>query len=136
MWKIIVTIFLIDQSSKAIAEKKLKNRGRKKIGPFLLLYVKNRGAAMGFLKKYPRILKTLHVVTLLLVLYMWHKDIKECLLKSLSYACIIGGGLGNLFDRIKRGYVIDFFSLKIKKLPYFNMADIFVLSGILGLLIF
>lgn len=136
MWKIVVSLFLIDQGTKTIAKKKLEHKGKKKFGPFILLYVKNKGATMGFLKKYPRILKTLHIFTLLLVLYMWHKEVKILLLKSMSYALVLGGGLGNLYDRIKRGYVIDFFSLPQKKLPYFNMADIFILWGILGLLIF
>jgi len=136
MWKIIVSLFLIDQGTKAIAKKKIENKGKKKLGPFDFLYVKNKGAVMGFLKKYPNLLKTLHIFTLLLVLYMWHKEVKMILLKSMSYAFVLGGGLGNLYDRFKRGYVIDFFSLPIKKLPYFNMADIFILWGILGLLIF
>jgi len=136
MWKIIVSVFLIDQGTKVIAKKKLENKGKKKLGPLILLYVKNKGAVMGFLKKYPKLLKTLHIFTLVLVLYMWHKEVKIILLKSISYAFILGGGLGNLYDRIKRGYVIDFFSFPPKKLPYFNMADMFILWGLLGLLIF
>jgi len=44
-----------------------------------------------------------------------------------SFAMIIGGGLGNLIDRILKGYVVDFFDIRI--IPVFNVADICITIG-------
>ena len=42
---------------------------------------------------------------------------------------IIGGGLGNLIDRVRLGYVVDMFNLEFMNYPVFNIADIFVVCG-------
>ncbi|HQD50865.1 MAG TPA: signal peptidase II [Defluviitaleaceae bacterium] len=50
---------------------------------------------------------------------------------KLSLSFIIGGGIGNIIDRSKKGYVVDFFAFKIKKSPIFNIADIFIIFGVI-----
>lgn len=131
----IVLLFLADQKSKNMAIKHLKYKGKKQKGPLVFLYVENKGGVLGFLKKHPRLLKILHIFTLLFITYLFLQEKKAFGLKAMSYILILGGGLGNLYDRFKRNYVIDFFSLKYKKIPYFNLADLFVIKGLLILLI-
>ncbi len=134
---IILLVVLIDQYFKYLAVKYLKDKGFKKMGVIRLRYVENRGAAMGFLKKHPIFLKGFSLILVIILLvfeYMSYKDgASMALLLSLSF--IIGGGIGNVMDRFTRGYVVDFYTFEIKKLPYFNIADFFVISGSILLLI-
>lgn len=129
----ILVIAFIDQWTKQLAVKYLKHQGRKNGRYFYWSYVENRGAAMGLLKRWPIILKTLSlciVIGLCYVLIAYDMP----WIRQMSIATILGGGLGNVWDRFVRGYVVDFFSPKIKKLPYFNIADVFVIIGCLSLL--
>jgi len=131
---LIILLVLMDQASKNIAIKTLKGQGMKKRGPFTLLYVENPGATLGFLKKYPILLKILHISTLVFVGYLYLQEKKAFSLKAFGYIFIIAGGLANLYDRFKRNYVVDFFSVKYKKVPYFNLADLFVILGLLAII--
>jgi len=134
---IIVLAIVLDQYFKYLAVKHLKNKGSKKIGFIRLRYVENRGAAMGFLKNHPTFLKGFSLLLIIILLffeYMYYiEGANTLLLISLSF--IIGGGIGNVMDRFIRGYVVDFYTFEIKKLPYFNIADFFVITGAILLLI-
>ena len=44
---------------------------------------------------------------------------------------VLGGGAGNMIDRLCRGYVVDMFDLEFMSYPIFNLADIFVVIGVL-----
>jgi len=43
---------------------------------------------------------------------------------------VLGGGVGNMIDRVCRGYVVDMFDLEFISYPIFNLADIFVVIGV------
>ncbi len=45
---------------------------------------------------------------------------------------ILGGGLGNLTDRVRLGYVVDMFNFQFMDYPVFNVADILVVCGTIG----
>lgn len=51
-------------------------------------------------------------------------------------AAIVGGGIGNLIDRVARGYVVDFIDFRLIHFAIFNVADIFVVVGVILLLIY
>ena len=53
-----------------------------------------------------------------------------------SLTMVIGGGIGNLIDRIARGYVVDMFDLMFMSYPVFNVADCFVVVGTILALIY
>ena len=53
-----------------------------------------------------------------------------------SLACILGGGIGNLIDRVRLGYVVDMFETMFMDFPVFNVADIFVVCGTVCALIY
>lgn len=52
---------------------------------------------------------------------------------KLSLAIIIGGALGNLIDRVRLNYVTDFLDFTLINYPRFNLADVFVVSGVVML---
>jgi len=49
---------------------------------------------------------------------------------TISIACVVGGGLGNMFDRLMQGSVTDFLATSFMDFPVFNVADIAVTCGI------
>ena len=95
---------------------------------FRLTLVHNRGAAFdtfegmrSFLTFFPLIL----ILGCLVFIWIKRKDIHPVLLVSLSL--IAGGGVGNLIDRFRLGYVVDMLDIRI--LPVFNVADMGVVIG-------
>ena len=99
---------------------------------FYLTYTQNKGAAWSILEDQ----RILLLIVSVLALYLINKFInKEELtkLENWSYGMIIGGILGNIFDRIVFSYVIDFIDFKIfgYDYPVFNLADSFIVIGII-----
>lgn len=110
-------------------------------GFFNLVHVLNRGAAFGFLNRSDIQWQTyfFFAATALAVLIIFHllrmaRDDDKLLITGLG--CILGGAIGNLIDRIKTGEVVDFldFYWKSYHWPAFNVADIAIFLGSLGLL--
>lgn len=128
---LIVTLLALDQWLKLLAKKRLDYP--RSLGVLKLAYVENRGAALGFLKKHPKFLKAFNTLVLVLVVYIFYMAHKrhEALMYQYALLFVIAGGGGNLMDRYLRGYVIDFFSSKHKKMPYFNMADMYIFIGVI-----
>lgn len=94
-------------------------------------YINNYGASFGMLSGNTIIL----IVLTILILYYLLKEIKlnkDNNLLLISSTLIFSGALGNLIDRIFRGYVVDFISFTLFKneMPIFNLADIFITFGV------
>lgn len=136
LYILIIILVLLDQKSKTYAVLNFKqHKVQKKYLTFF--YVENKGAALGFLKKYPLLLKVMNTIILVVIFYFMiqARMRDEVWIYPWSLGIAIAGGLGNVIDRYKRGFVIDFFSPKIKKMPYFNMADLYIFIGVIGMLI-
>ncbi len=104
---------------------------------FYLIYTKNNGAAFSILTD-KRIF--LIIITLLIIgslIYYIIKNEISSKIEILSFSLIIGGSIGNLIDRVVRGYVVDFISVKIfgYHFPIFNIADSLICIGVFILLI-
>ena len=88
---------------------------------------------------FPKATIFLIIVGILGILVINNILIKETLnkFKIVSYSFLIGGILGNLFDRIYNGYVIDFLDFRLfgYNFPIFNFADIFIVIGAFLLII-
>lgn len=96
------------------------------------VYVENRGAAFGFFQNTRWFLVALTVIILIAIIVYILKNKKLDGLLMLSLTFIFAGGLGNLIDRIIKGYVVDFIRLLFVEFPCFNVADTCVtLGGIL-----
>ena len=109
-------------------------------GLFNFTYVRNSGAAFGFGGAFDNwirysIFRALPVVACVWLAYLMVKSYKDELLLSLSYSLILGGAIGNLIDRFRLDFVIDFFDFYYGKSHFatFNVADaaISVAAGLL-----
>ena len=62
---------------------------------------------------------------------------KGCLVQKIGLSMVLGGAISNLYDRLVKGYVVDYFSIEFKRLKkvIFNLGDIFVFLGSLVFLI-
>lgn len=100
---------------------------------FNITYVINDGAAFSILKGKRILFIFLAIILLGYIFYL----MKNNKLTKWYYTLLIGGILGNLFDRIVYGYVIDFLDFQIfnYKAPIFNLADTFIVISIFLILI-
>jgi len=125
--------FSIDQYCKNLSEQNLSVSQDKKIlnNKINLRVVYNEGAFLGFLKKHPKILMMVNIFCIaILLIYATTKFIgKGNYLMKIGIALMIGGGASNIYDRITKKKVVDYFSFSIKPNIYFNIADFFVFIG-------
>ena len=98
-------------------------------GVFQLTYVENKGAAFGIFAGEKLILIWLTGITLcsMIVLLLMGKINHPCLLAS--FALIIGGGIGNLIDRVLLDYVVDYLHVTLINFAVFNFADCCIVIG-------
>lgn len=129
-----VILILIDQITKFLVLFKLKPVGSffviKNI--FHLTYVENRGAAFGIMQDKKIFFVVISIVVIGFIFYYLIKNKNKLTMKSkVSFTLIVSGALGNMIDRLRLSYVVDFFDFIIW--PVFNIADICVVLGCLGL---
>lgn len=105
-------------------------------GILSLTYVENRGAAFGVMQnaRWFFIIFTIAVIAAVIIYTIMTKQRDKIFLISVSLIC--SGGLGNLIDRIFRGYVVDMIEVTFIEYPVFNFADICVVCGAILLCIF
>lgn len=96
---------------------------------FHLTYLENRGAAFGILsgKSFFLIGLTFLVIVVIVLAILLNKVKSNFLLWS--FALVIGGGIGNLIDRIVRGFVVDYLDVRVIQFAVFNFADCCVVIG-------
>ena len=101
-------------------------------GIFRFTYVENDGAAFGMLDDHRWVFMLLSVIGIAaLLVYLW-KFAPQSRLSNTAIAFIIGGGIGNMIDRVRLGYVIDFIDFYAFPGAWkwvFNVADSFVCIG-------
>lgn len=127
---IIVLLIGIDQASKMWALNSLKEIGSIPIieNVFHLTYVENRGAAFGMLQNNQSIFIIVALTASVFGLYYLHTK-KVNFLGKASITLIIAGAIGNLIDRVRIGFVVDYFDFRFIWEYVFNIADIFVVVG-------
>lgn len=96
---------------------------------FQLTYVENRGAAFSFLQDQIPFFVLVTAVVLAAIIYAFRKRLILTSLGKLSLVFVAGGAIGNLLDRVLRGYVVDMFYFNLIDFPVFNIADIFIVIG-------
>lgn len=131
---VIFILIVFDQLTKLLIVKNYSLNGSVIIIKNFLkfYYINNYGASFGIFGG-----KTIFIVflTLLILLYLLksiQKD-KNNRLLLFSSILIFGGAIGNLIDRVFRGYVIDFISFTLfnNEMPIFNLADIYITFGVI-----
>lgn len=131
---IVIGVITLDQVSKLLVLATLKGEGSLVIINKVLrfTYVENRGAAFGMLDDKRWIfllLSTVGIAAMIVILFKFSKGDK---LLSTALAFVIGGGIGNMIDRIFLGFVvdfIDFYAFPSVWMWVFNVADAFVCVG-------
>ena len=127
----IVASIGIDQITKAIV------RANMTVGEtipvikdiFHFTYIRNEGAAFGMLSEHRWIFMTLSVVALIALSVYLIRFCEEGLLTKIGIALIIGGGIGNMIDRICLKYVVDMIDCRFIDFYVFNIADSCVCVG-------
>lgn len=101
-----------------------------------LRYVENRGAAFSSFEGARWFLIILTVVLIVLLTVWVIRDKKKNPFMVYSAAAVIAGGIGNLIDRIRLGYVVDYIEVRLFDFAIFNFADICVVLGAICLVIY
>jgi signal peptidase II len=134
-------VFGLDQLTKwwIVSVVRLEQRLTVPVLPvFSLTWVENRGVSMGLLTADTEVGRWLLVAltaTIAAVVAVWIRREKR-LPEQLALALVLGGALGNIVDRVRLGYVIDFVHLHIGRWSFyvFNVADAAISIGVVLLL--
>ena len=119
---IVSSVIFLDQLTKLFVTKLLQlNTPVVLIKNFLYItLVHNRGAAFGMLKNQLLLFVLLSFFTILFIFYHL-KSKKNSIILKISLSLVLAGAVGNLIDRLRFGFVIDFLDLRFW--PVFNLAD-------------
>lgn len=128
----VIIIIILDQLIKGLIISKLYNNTIVLIPKILnLTYVENTGAAFGIGSSSTAMFIIVNAIIIGLIIYFIHSkkgEISKIILFALHL--ILAGGIGNLIDRIFKGFVVDYIDINpIFKFPVFNLADICITIG-------
>lgn len=135
----LLVLIAIDQYTKFLAVGRLKGGE-----PFILLpgilelrYVENTGAAFGILKGGSALffVIALAVSVFLFYLILRAPESRRYDPLRLDFCFIIAGALGNLIDRARLSYVVDFIYFRLIDFPVFNVADIYITCACIALML-
>ncbi len=133
MWFLFCGILIaVDQLTKLWAVNALTKVNTMPIieGVFHLTYVENRGIAFGMLQGRIWIFVLITILAVIGIIYYYfrHTTYFDRFLRF-TLMLIMAGAIGNLIDRLLRGFVVDMFDLRIINFYVFNVADICVCVG-------
>ncbi len=140
MIAIIAVAFASDQTSKFIVSRYLDPHASIDVIPsfFQLSLVHNHGAAFGILSGVEEPVRSIALISLsvaafAILIYLYMQRPAGDRLVACSIALISGGAIGNLTDRIRLGYVVDFLDVYVRSYhwPTFNVADSCITIGML-----
>ena len=135
---------LIDQVTTDLAVTLLTGEAPVTVGPLALTFARNPGAALGAFGALPESLR-LPLVFFLTALVVFGLlpliaiRVQSGRRRQVGIALVVSGALGNLIDRVRHGFVIDFLTLNPRlseRFPIFNLADVALVSGALLLILF
>lgn len=127
---LLAVLIFLDQLTKYWAVLFLKDKNAVSIVPgvFELKYLENRGAAFGMLQNQKFFFIFIAMVILAVIIYVLFKTPNQSKYVKLHIALVFvaGGAIGNMIDRCRYEYVVDFLYFSIINFPVFNVADIYV----------
>ena len=130
---VIFLVFFLDQFTKAAVREGIALGQSVPAEGFLrLTHVVNTGGAFGLLPNQTLLLIGASVVGIGILVFIYRRQPQAGLLLRLALGLQLGGALGNLADRLFRGYVVDF--IDVGPWPIFNLADASIVVGIFLLL--
>ena len=137
---IIIGVVALDQISKELAVAYLKDTSSVSLidGVVSFAYTTNTGMAWGMLKDHPWVFKSISTVAIVGFAVVYFAVKEQHVLFRLSAGFVIGGGIGNMIDRLFRpeGGVVDFIRTDFMDFPIFNVADSFITVGAIMLVVY
>ena len=132
---IAVTVFVIDQLTKAWVERNIPlNTGVRVLDDYVrVVHTQNTGAAFGLLPERTTLLSLLSVVAVIAILFYYRQIASSSALVAATLGMQLGGAFGNLANRVGQGYVVDWVDVGIPGGPRFwafNVADSGITLGI------
>jgi len=130
-------VVVLDQATKWLASARLQmGEPVSLLGDFArLTLVHNTGAAFGLFPGSRGPFIVISVIAIGVVLYLFLRETHRNALNRILLGCILGGAIGNLIDRVRLGWVVDFIDVGFgqTRWPVFNVADSAVTLGVLFL---
>jgi signal peptidase II len=138
LFSVAGVVVLLDQWTKALVRNNLVVGEIYRPDLWLSQYARivhwtNTGAAFGIFSNLSTVFAVLSFIVSLLIIYYFPQTPREDWIIRLAMGLLLGGAVGNLIDRVSRGYVTDFAS--VLSFPVFNVADAAVSTGVVVLFI-
>jgi signal peptidase II len=129
---------ILDQLTKAIVVSQMALYEEVPFLPGLIRFyhTRNTGAAFSMFSDNRWVFMVFSVIAMMIMTYLLVKFHGRHWLLSVSLAAVLGGGIGNMIDRVLSGYVVDFLDFQFMKFAVFNVADIFVTCGSVALAVY
>ncbi len=143
-WGIALAVLVLDQFTKELIKSSMPVWSQVTVieGFFNIVHVLNRGAAFGFLNTrtaawLPLFFIVVTGLAVLVIVSLLRRDRGKGPLYVFALSSILGGALGNMLDRLRHGFVVDFLDFHIGRFhwPAFNIADMAISLGAICLLI-
>lgn len=135
LW-LTVVVLIVDFISKKLILNEFRLYEVVPLVPYFnLTYAQNPGAAFSFLADHDGwqrwFFATIAIVISAVLIFMMYRTSSKNKLSNIAYALIIGGALGNLYDRLAYGFVVDFIDFYVGDWhwPTFNLADTWICIG-------
>ena len=131
----IIAIFAVvaDQLTKYLVVQNIEFRHSAEFIPgFMKFYhTRNTGIAFSMLNEENQrwIFMLFSFISMGLIIYLLIKESRRHVLMTVALAMVLGGGIGNIIDRVRLGYVVDFFCTEFLDFAVFNVADCFITVG-------
>ncbi len=140
MLAIIITILsiVLDQLSKYHV---VQNIELHETAPFIpkvlsLYHTQNRGAAFSMLSDKQWVFMVISTVSMFIIVWLLYKEYRRHTLLNVALSMVLGGGIGNMIDRVSLGYVVDFLHVDFVDFAVFNIADSFITVGAVLLIVY
>ena len=134
----VVAVVLADQFTKALVVANIPLGGHVAFLPGFLdfTYVRNTGAAFSSFEGMQWLFALIFLVFTLGIFYEYfRKRMPFSNFERWMIAAIYAGGLGNMIDRLRLGYVVDMIETQFMEFPVFNVADCFITCGCIALFV-
>lgn len=135
---ICAAVVILDQLSKYLVVQYIGEGAVVKCvdGLFHLTYIKNKGAAFGMLADHRWVFMVVSVLAIGAIIVYLLKAKPQSMWEKAALGMIVGGGIGNMIDRVLNGYVVDFVEVEFMNFAVFNVADAFVTVSCVILIIY
>ena len=131
-------VVLLDQITKALTVANIPLHGEMSVLPgfFHFTYVQNTGAAFSSFQGMRWLFLLIFAVFTGLIVYeLVRKTLKFSAFEWWCIAAIYGGGVGNMLDRVRLGFVVDMIEVEFIRFPVFNVADCFITCGCIAMIV-